>query len=164
MICLLGLDLFPQSFCICLVLITKQDFVINLLKIICIDIYLFGHDYIIRYCTPPLLPPSPPPPPPPFPPPPSPPPPSSPPPQPPPPSASPMPPPIVSLLNWFHPFKHLCVNSPETRFACLARPPSASAWTSPPPDCDQLYILIFSLQFDFNLIFSLIISVQATFC
>ena len=130
MICLLGLDLFPQSFCICLVLITKQDFVINLLKIICIDIYLFGHDYIIRYCTPPLLPPSPPSP-------------SPPPPPPPPfPPASPMPPPIVSLLNWFHPFKHLCVNSPETRFGCLTRPPSASAWTSPPPDCDQLYILI----------------------
>ena len=46
-------------------------FVINLLKIICVDIYLFGHDYFIRYCSPPLIhplfpySPSPPPPPPP---------------------------------------------------------------------------------------------------
>ena len=55
-------------------------FVINLLKIICVDIYLFGHDYFIRYCSPPLIhppfpyssppsPPLPPPPPPPSPPP-----------------------------------------------------------------------------------------------
>ena len=51
-----------------------------------------------------------------------------------PPPSSPMPPPIMSMLNWFHPFKHRhlpmnwqIVNFLETPLGCLTRPPSASA-------------------------------------